>query len=1105
MSSDFLKPQRNTLRYPTDFLIGDLLVRAGVITAKQLDEAIRLAGNKHVQVGQMLVMARHLTQHSLQAAVDAQSAVRDRTIDMNTAVKALKSACRNGQTFSDALHADQYGAKEVATNKLGELLLEAGLITRDQFAKAFQRSLSTGLPLGRMLVLNGALSDPMLTTSLEIQVRVRDEMMSRDEAVRQMSELNAEGAEPLTAEKVGAILETLKPPRQKKIRLGELLVLAGMLDETDVMNALELGLSQDLQIGQIFVGQGFLSEDGLEAALKLQDMVENDTLSGHHAALAIKQVQETGLPVDEVIQQLGQVVEEQQLQAEIPFETLLSLARIISEEEIQHAIELVRANPEILGKVLALTGYVPEISGDAAVRCHWLINNGYLNQDDALAALDYCLQKQTEKEITFDEALEELGWTVASGEEATEEQPQGEVAESEDSHHGQYQESFEVELLTESLHLAEAEPELPQKELINEEIKHPEVTETQPAVAEKQPENESVLEVMQELRSEEPELLKPEDLESELLKPQEPELFKPEDLKPDLLKPDESVLAASEPYISGYGSSTQTMDELPAIGQAHGFLNESLSEPFEEGEDSIHIKMEHVAASEEELVVAEDFNAVPLAESESLEDLLPEWDDGPEIIESLESEFAAHTNGHAISEEEKAALVVAGKHDVAALTQSEPVTDKTTEQRASALIKPSGTAKASPAGNGSSQSGSSTVSNVGKGLTLPSDKGGSPPADKPPVVGGMKGMSLKSLLQSYSSADAEPAAENPLSKLGPEPANKPAKKEQLKLSAEDQEILAAASSLTASPEDIKKAAYILQKRAGSQTDLPAAETKAAETKAPETKAPETKAADNKVAESKAPETAAKAAPALAKPVAAPASATTAPKEVKPAEAPAKPAAAAAPKPIVRASATRIPAVNSNQAPPSTKGLNKQQVEQAVELREEMQSVLGEAFVRLAESYYEQSNYVEAEKLYQRILAMREKEVGLKSPALLNDLNNLAGVMCVQGKFSEAEVFVQRSVNIVETYEPENILKLADGINTLAGIYYQQDKHEQCEPLLERSLRLRQRALGAEHPDIADNLRDYAKFLKKIGRAEEAEKMYGQAKAILAKAIKKGEA
>ena len=52
-----------------------------------------------------------------------------------------------------------------------------------------------------------------------------------------------------------------------------LLVLAGLLAETDVMNALELGLMQDMRIGEVLVGQGYISNEVLDAALELQRKV----------------------------------------------------------------------------------------------------------------------------------------------------------------------------------------------------------------------------------------------------------------------------------------------------------------------------------------------------------------------------------------------------------------------------------------------------------------------------------------------------------------------------------------------------------------------------------------------------------------------------------------------------------------------------------------------------------------------------------------------------------------------------------------------------------------------------------------------------------------
>jgi tetratricopeptide (TPR) repeat protein len=76
--------------------------------------------------------------------------------------------------------------------------------------------------------------------------------------------------------------------------------------------------------------------------------------------------------------------------------------------------------------------------------------------------------------------------------------------------------------------------------------------------------------------------------------------------------------------------------------------------------------------------------------------------------------------------------------------------------------------------------------------------------------------------------------------------------------------------------------------------------------------------------------------------------------------------------------------------------------------------------------------------------------------------------------------------------------LAGCLNTLASVLFQQGKFTECEPLLERSLKLRQEKLGPDHADIADTLRDYAKLLRKLGRNADAETMYAQAKAILAK-------
>ncbi len=54
------------------------------------------------------------------------------------------------------------------------------------------------------------------------------------------------------------------------------------------------------------------------------------------------------------------------------------------------------------------------------------------------------------------------------------------------------------------------------------------------------------------------------------------------------------------------------------------------------------------------------------------------------------------------------------------------------------------------------------------------------------------------------------------------------------------------------------------------------------------------------------------------------------------------------------------------------------------------------------------------------------------------------------------------------------------------------------PLYRRSLTIWEKALGPEHPNVAQSLDNYAALLRETGRADEAAEMEARAKAIRAK-------
>ncbi len=415
MSLDNRKVKQTILNQSTDFLIGELLLKAGVIKQNQLDEALKLAGNKHMQLGQMLIMARHITPRDLQAAIDAQSALRDRVMEMNDALRALSFAHRQGISFNEAhqKQSQEQAAIDISTtNRLGELLTTANLISTEQLAHAMQRSMATGLPLGRMLVLNGVINETMLSSALEIQIRIRDGTLTRAEALSCLQEMG--GAKVVDQSGVARLhgsapgQDKIKQPRKRGIRLGELLVLAGILSEMDVMNALEFSLVKELQLGQVLIDHGYITQELCEAALKLQSLIDSGNLDCEQAAQSLKSVHSGNLSLLQAMEKFTSATNEGTY---IDLQNLLTESQLLSKEEIQAAMELAVSNPRLMTRILAMTGYLDETRSEVILTCYDALIKSKLSWQDAINMLTYCQQCLKEGPVPVDELLKRLNLT----------------------------------------------------------------------------------------------------------------------------------------------------------------------------------------------------------------------------------------------------------------------------------------------------------------------------------------------------------------------------------------------------------------------------------------------------------------------------------------------------------------------------------------------------------------------------------------------------------------------------------------------------------------------------------------------------------------------
>jgi tetratricopeptide (TPR) repeat protein len=129
-------------------------------------------------------------------------------------------------------------------------------------------------------------------------------------------------------------------------------------------------------------------------------------------------------------------------------------------------------------------------------------------------------------------------------------------------------------------------------------------------------------------------------------------------------------------------------------------------------------------------------------------------------------------------------------------------------------------------------------------------------------------------------------------------------------------------------------------------------------------------------------------------------------------------------------------------------------------------LISQALNNLAELYQYQGRFPEAERLFRRTLAVREKALGPEHPDIGESLHNLAFLFQEQGRYNEAEPFGKRSLahrekafgpehptvaqalyNVIneQVFGPEHS-RVGTALNSLATLYLQLRRFSEAEPL-----------------------------------------------------------
>jgi tetratricopeptide (TPR) repeat protein len=83
---------------------------------------------------------------------------------------------------------------------------------------------------------------------------------------------------------------------------------------------------------------------------------------------------------------------------------------------------------------------------------------------------------------------------------------------------------------------------------------------------------------------------------------------------------------------------------------------------------------------------------------------------------------------------------------------------------------------------------------------------------------------------------------------------------------------------------------------------------------------------------------------------------------------------------------------------------------------------------------------------------------------LNVRRYLAG----QGRYADAEPLYGRALAIREKALGSDHPNVAQSLDRLAVLYHNQRRYADAEPLYKRALAIREKALGSDHPDVAQS-------------------------------------
>ncbi|HEY9730924.1 MAG TPA: hypothetical protein V6C89_03380 [Drouetiella sp.] len=272
-----------------DLTLDELLLELQLLSAQHLNEFTALSKKTGLALGKTLVLSHMISEANLEKLLKLQAIYRGCKIPRQMALDAYRCSTTEGLTIEEGLARAGVFAQIISFSRLGLLLVDAKLISKNQLDEAQRLANETRFPLGKTLTMHGAITQEQLSLALELQRLMRERKITKDQALEQLSKTKS-GMSPEAIARVESALKTaldtqaVSTSKLPKINLVELLVIAGIITEHDADTAFEVGSSTKQKPEEILKSSNLVPESLLNTALELQESINSGDLNAAAAA-----------------------------------------------------------------------------------------------------------------------------------------------------------------------------------------------------------------------------------------------------------------------------------------------------------------------------------------------------------------------------------------------------------------------------------------------------------------------------------------------------------------------------------------------------------------------------------------------------------------------------------------------------------------------------------------------------------------------------------------------------------------------------------------------------------------------------------------------------